>query len=66
MAGSENWYQIGEVIRNDYKVVQKEEHQAAYAGHTSSPAARVAESGKEGGRWRMATQCWNLDAPMGA
>ena len=21
---------------------------------------------KEGGRWRVATQCWNLDAPMGA
>ncbi len=51
VAGSENWYQIGEVIRNDYKVVQKEEVQAAYAGHTSTPAARVAESGKAEGRW---------------
>ena len=34
-------------------------------GETRMAGKRLATYRKEGGRWRVATNCWNLDAPMG-
>ncbi len=34
-------------------------------GETRMVGKGLATYRKEGGRWRIATECWNLDAPMG-
>ncbi len=34
-------------------------------GETQMVGKWLATYRKEGGRWRLATQCWNLDAPVG-
>ena len=34
-------------------------------GETRMGGKRLATYRKEGGRWRVATNCWNLDAPVG-
>ena len=34
-------------------------------GETRMVGKWLATYRKEGGRWRLATDCWNLDAPMG-
>ena len=34
-------------------------------GETQMVGKVLATYRKEGGRWRMATECWNLDAPAG-
>ena len=34
-------------------------------GETRMVGKGLATYRKEGGRWRMATDCWNLDAPVG-
>ncbi len=34
-------------------------------GETRMVGKWLATYRKEGGRWRMATECWNLDAPIG-
>ena len=34
-------------------------------GETRMAGKRLATYRKEGGRWRVATNCWNRDAPMG-